>query len=86
MSLRSIIILLLFVQLRMVLTKLSSYMQTSFLVFGKNGWIGGMVIKLLQEKGYTVIEAESRLENVQDVAAELDKVKPDFVIDAAGLV
>ncbi len=45
-----------------------------------------MVIKLLQEKGYTVIEAESRLENVQDVAAELDKVKPDFVIDAAGLV
>lgn len=86
MSLRSIIILLLFVQLRMVITKLSSYMQTSFLVFGKNGWIGGMVIKLLQEKGYTVIEAESRLENVQDVAAELDKVKPDFVIDAAGLV
>ena len=31
-------------------------------------------------------EAESRLENTQDVAEELDRVKPDFVIDAAGLV
>ena len=57
----------------------------SFLVFGKNGWIGGIVIRLLREKGYTVYEAESRLENMQDVAAELDKTKPDYVIDAAGL-
>lgn len=45
-----------------------------------------MVIKLLQNGGYRVIEAESRLENVQDVEAELDTVKPDYVIDAAGLV
>lgn len=44
------------------------------------------MIKLLREKGYTVYEAESRLENTQDVAAELDKTKPDYVIDAAGLV
>lgn len=56
------------------------------MVFGKNGWIGGIVIRLLREKGYTVYEAESRLENTQDVAAELDKTKPDYVIDAAGLV
>ncbi|KAK8790729.1 hypothetical protein WA588_002476, partial [Blastocystis sp. NMH] len=60
-------------------------MEKSFLVFGKNGWIGGIVIRLLREKGYTVYEAESRLENTQDVAAELDKTKPDYVIDAAGL-
>lgn len=44
------------------------------------------MIRLLREKGYTVYEAESRLENTQDVAAELDKTKPDYVIDAAGLV
>ena len=56
------------------------------MVFGKNGWIGGIVIKLLREQGHTVYEAESRLENTQDVAEELDRVKPDFVIDAAGLV
>ena len=55
-------------------------------MFGKNGWIGGMVIKQLRERGFTVYEAESRLENTQDVCAELDKLKPDYVMNAAGLV
>lgn len=55
-------------------------------MFGKNGWIGGMVIKQLCERGFTVYEAESRLENTQDVCAELDKLKPDYVMNAAGLV
>ena len=58
----------------------------SFLVFGKNGWIGGMVIKQLRDRGFTVYEAESRLENTQDVCAQLDRVKPDYVMNAAGLV
>ena len=58
----------------------------SFLVFGKNGWIGGMVIKQLRDRGFVVYEAESRLENTQDVCAELDRVKPDYVMNAAGLV
>jgi nucleoside-diphosphate-sugar epimerase len=56
------------------------------MVFGKNGWIGGIVINLLRERGYTVYEADSRLENTQDVCDELDRVKPDYVINAAGLV
>lgn len=55
-------------------------------MFGKNGWIGGMVIKQLRERGFTVYEAESRLENTQDVCTELDKLKPDYVMNAAGLV
>lgn len=55
-------------------------------MFGKNGWIGGMVIKQLRERGFTVYEAKSRLENTQDVCAELDKLKPDYVMNAAGLV
>ena len=55
-------------------------------MIGKNGWIGGMVIKQLRERGFTVYEAESRLENTQDVCAELDKLKPDYVMNAAGLV
>lgn len=56
-----------------------------FLVFGKNGWIGGQIIELLKQKGYTVVPANSRLENVQDVQKELDEVKPDHVINCAGL-
>lgn len=57
----------------------------SFLIFGKNGWIGGKLIQLLTEQGHTVYQADSRLENTQDVEAELDKVKPDYVLNAAGL-
>ena len=45
-----------------------------------------MVIKQLRDRGFTVYEAESRLENTQDVCAELDRVKPDYVMNAAGLV
>ena len=45
-----------------------------------------MVIKHLRDRGFTVYEAESRLENTQDVCAELDRVKPDYVMNAAGLV
>ena len=45
-----------------------------------------MVIKQLRERGFTVYEAESRLENTQAVCAELDKLKPDYVMNAAGLV
>ena len=45
-----------------------------------------MVIKQLRERGFTVYEAKSRLENTQDVCAELDKLKPDYVMNAAGLV
>lgn len=60
--------------------------QKSFMVFGKNGWIGGILIQLLHERGYTVYEAKSRMENIQDVCAELDTYKPDYVLVAAGLV
>ena len=45
-----------------------------------------MVIKQLRDRGFTVYEAESRLENTQDVCTELDTVKPDYVMNAAGLV
>jgi 3,5-epimerase/4-reductase len=34
-----------------------------YMLFGKNGWIGGMLQKLLQEQGKEVYLAETRLEN-----------------------
>lgn len=34
-----------------------------FLVFGKSGWIGGLLIDYLQRHGFTVFGAESRLED-----------------------
>jgi len=56
-----------------------------YMIFGKNGWIGGKLKAMLEEAGKTVVLANSRLENREDVAKELDEVKPTFVLNAAGV-
>ena len=44
--------------------------MVKFLVFGgKTGWIGQKMVVMLREKGYEVVVAETRLENIQDVRA-----------------
>lgn len=55
------------------------------LLFGATGWIGGQMCTLLRAAGWDVTAARSRLEHTADVAAELDAVKPDVVVNAAGL-
>lgn len=60
--------------------------MTKVLVFGgKTGWIGGILLKLLKEQGIEGIAADSRLENREDVAKELDAVKPSHVMNSAGI-
>lgn len=58
----------------------------TYLVFGgKTGWIGQQVMGIIASRGNTAVAAESRLEEREAVARELDAVKPDFVVNAAGL-
>jgi 3,5-epimerase/4-reductase len=67
---------------------MSSFSATSpkvYLVFGKNGWIGGQIIEMLKAKGAEVYAAESRTENRESVIAEMDRVKPTHVLNAAGV-
>ena len=65
------------------LTKMAT---PSYLVFGgKTGWIGQKVLVMLHEKGIKVKAADSRLENVEQVAAEIDAFKPTHVLNCAGL-
>lgn len=60
--------------------------KSRYLVFGgATGWVGGKVVDILKEQGEDVLEAKSRLENRQDVEEEIKKLKPDFVINAAGV-
>lgn len=60
--------------------------EESYLVFGgKTGWIGQKLVAMLTEQGKKVTVADTRLENIQDVAAEIDRVKPTHVLNAAGL-
>jgi len=59
--------------------------QAVWLVYGSTGWIGGLLVKYLTKQGKTVVCGKARLENVHDVATELDQVKPAYVMNAAGL-
>ena len=62
------------------------FKMTSYLVFGgKTGWIGQKMVAMLGEKGIKVKAAESRLENVEEVAKEIDAFKPTHVLNCAGL-
>ena len=60
-------------------------MPDVYLLFGKNGWIGGKLIELLTAQGKTFHLAESRTYNRESVLAEIEKIKPTHVLNAAGV-
>ena len=45
-----------------------------FLIFGKTGWIGGLVADILKQQGATYHLASARLEDRAGVIAEIEKV------------
>jgi len=55
------------------------------LLYGSSGWLGSTVLRVLREQGVNVVAATTRLEDRELVAAELDRVKPTHVMNAAGL-
>lgn len=55
-----------------------------FLIWGGNGWVAGHLKELLEKQGKEVFTTTVRMENAPEVAAELDKVKPTHVLNAAG--
>jgi dTDP-4-dehydrorhamnose reductase len=76
---------LLFALLILFSPSLSAQPQT-FLVFGgTQGWIGQKLIVLFQQAGHTAIAAKSRLENRQTIIDEINVIKPDALINAAGI-
>mmetsp|Transcript_3350 Transcript_3350/g.7962 ORF Transcript_3350/g.7962 Transcript_3350/m.7962 type:complete len:319 (-) Transcript_3350:176-1132(-) len=60
---------------------------TKVLVFGgKTGWIGGLMCDMIEkEDNIEVKAADSRLQNREAVAKELDEYKPTHVLNAAGI-
>lgn len=46
-----------------------------FLVFGKSGWIGGLLGQLLKERGLKFEYANARLEDRAEVIADLERVR-----------
>lgn len=57
-----------------------------FLVYGgQTGWIGQKVVRLLKEEGHRVVTAQSRLEQREAIINEIEQIKPDCVINTAGV-
>jgi dTDP-4-dehydrorhamnose reductase len=56
-----------------------------YLLFGKNGWIGGQLISLLTDQKKLFYLADSRTENRESVLAEIEKYNPTHVLNAAGV-
>ena len=55
-----------------------------WLVYGSNGWIGGMVVKLLRKQGHTVIKAQYRADDETGVEAELATSNADRILCLIG--
>jgi len=55
-----------------------------WLVWGARGWIGSMVVKILENLGERVIGANSRCDNEEEVEDEILLHKPDRLISLTG--
>lgn len=54
------------------------------LVFGSRGWIGKQYIDYLKKHTIEYIEGISRVDNIEDVEKEIDKVHPTHIISFIG--
>eukprot|EP00270_Netrium_digitus_P011477 TRINITY_DN365_c0_g1_i12.p1 TRINITY_DN365_c0_g1~~TRINITY_DN365_c0_g1_i12.p1 ORF type:complete len:658 (-),score=115.69 TRINITY_DN365_c0_g1_i12:141-2114(-) len=56
-----------------------------FLIYGKTGWIGGLLGKLCKEQGIPYEYGQGRLEDRRAIEADIIRVKPTHVFNAAGV-
>lgn len=50
-------------------------LQPKFLIYGKNGWIGGLVGELLKKEGADFEYGTARLEDRAAIIADLERVR-----------
>ena len=68
------------------MTEITDKPMTKVLVFGGiTGWIGKIMVDLCKEQGIEVMAAQTRLQNREAVAKELDEYKPSHVLNSAGI-
>ncbi|KAK9927358.1 hypothetical protein M0R45_024543 [Rubus argutus] len=59
--------------------------QLKFLIYGKTGWIGGLLGKICQAQSISFEYGSGRLENRGSLEADIAAVKPTHVFNAAGV-
>lgn len=71
----------------LIVCTISSLHAQKVLIFGgTSGWIGQKLVSEIRSQGHEVICAQSRLENRQDIIAEIENIKPDCIVNAAGII
>ncbi|CAN1332798.1 Bifunctional dTDP-4-dehydrorhamnose 3,5-epimerase/dTDP-4-dehydrorhamnose reductase [Linum perenne] len=56
-----------------------------FLIYGRTGWIGGLLGKICESKGIEYTYGSGRLENRSSLEEDIATVKPTHVFNAAGV-
>ncbi|KAG0558167.1 hypothetical protein M758_10G008500 [Ceratodon purpureus] len=56
-----------------------------FLIYGRTGWLGGLLGKLCEKQGIAYEYGSGRLENRSSLEADVAAVKPTHVFNAAGV-
>ncbi|KAH0943687.1 hypothetical protein HID58_003324 [Brassica napus] len=56
-----------------------------FLIYGRTGWLGGLLGKLCEKQGIAYEYGKGRLEDRASVMADIRSVKPTHVFNAAGV-
>ncbi|KAJ3680056.1 hypothetical protein LUZ60_016334 [Juncus effusus] len=56
-----------------------------FLIYGRTGWIGGLLGRLCSDRNISFVYGSGRLENRADLIADIESSKPTHVFNAAGV-
>ncbi|KAJ8430796.1 hypothetical protein Cgig2_003238 [Carnegiea gigantea] len=66
-------------------TSSSQKLAYKFLIYGRTGWIGGLLGKLCEKQGIPYEYGRGRLENRASLIADIQNIKPTHVFNAAGV-
>jgi hypothetical protein len=64
----------------------SSKHQLKFLIYGRTGWIGGLLGKICRKQGILYEYGSGRLENWAQLEADITSAKPSHVFNATGVI
>ncbi|KAI3753638.1 hypothetical protein L2E82_25697 [Cichorium intybus] len=68
-----------------IIANSSNTSSFKFLIYGKTGWIGGLLGKLCDKQGIQYVYGKGRLENRSRILEDIQKNKPTHVFNAAGI-
>lgn len=64
---------------------MSTTTHPEFLIYGANGYLGSHIVTALRAQAKTFEIGKARIENKASLEAEIDSLRPKYVICAAGL-